>query len=347
MNMKYNDLSEGFETFNRKIERPEPLDNILKVLKEKNHMTFKDNNVNCPDILTWRGLIVKIMCLPYLRKSFFKLNACNYNGTIYIQEDPEKKDNIDINDITQQKFCYSGFKFETLSTLSIPPEEVNDSEENKSLLDERIKSIVNNKEEYGIIVQSRLNNLKLIMGAEVDCAERRFSPNEPQKPYLELKTTKVINNSKDESSFERYKLVKFWAQSYLVGIPKIIVAFRDNNLQVKKISTLKTLNIPYIVNKHQRERNKNIRQEQSREVSKDLKKGNNLIMKKYLPEPWNANVCLAFADLFLNWLKNEILIESNPTISYSITFDSEINKNEINIKCNGPNSGFLPDWWIN
>jgi len=52
MNMKYNDLSEGFETFNRKIERPEPLDNILKVLKEKNHMTFKDNNVNCPDILT-------------------------------------------------------------------------------------------------------------------------------------------------------------------------------------------------------------------------------------------------------------------------------------------------------
>jgi len=118
-------------------------------------------------------------------------------------------------------------------------------------------------------------------------------------------------------------------------------------LQVKKISTLKTLNIPYIVNKHQRERNKNIRQEQSREVSKDLKKGNNLIMKKYLPEPWNANVCLAFADLFLNWLKNEILIESNPTISYSITFDSEINKNEINIKCNGPNSGFLPDWWIN
>ena len=30
----------------------------------------------------------------------------------------------------------------------------------------------------------------------------------------------------------RYKLIKFWAQSFLVGIPKIIIAYRNNDLKV-------------------------------------------------------------------------------------------------------------------
>jgi len=52
MNMKYNDLSEGFETFNRKVEEPEPLDNLLKVLKDKNHITFKNPDDKKPDVIT-------------------------------------------------------------------------------------------------------------------------------------------------------------------------------------------------------------------------------------------------------------------------------------------------------
>eukprot|EP00833_Pecoramyces_ruminatium_P009732 jgi/Orpsp1_1/1183764/evm.model.c7180000086646.1 len=245
------------------------------------------------------------------------------------------------------KFCYSGFKFEALSTIPIPPEEINNSKENMALLDERINSVVNNKEEYGIIVKSNLNNLRLIMGAEVDCAEKRFSQNDMQKPYVELKSTKVLNNSKDEMSFERYKLLKFWAQSYLVGIPKIIIAFRDNDLKVQKVTSMKTLNIPHVVNQHQKERNQNLRMEQIHDISKDSNKGHHFIKKKYFNESWNANVCLAFAEQFLNWLKYTVLVKSDPTTSYTITFDSEINKNIINVKCNGPNSGFLPDWWIN
>jgi len=108
-----------------------------------------------------------------------------------------------------------------------------------------------------------------------------------------------------------------------------------------------TLKIPHIVNQHHMERQQKFKLEQSREVTKDLKKGSNFIAKKYTHEPWNANVCLAFAEFFLNWLKHEILYESNPSISYTLTFDTEIDKNSIHIKCNGPNSGFLPDWWIN
>jgi len=151
----------------------------------------------------------------------------------------------------------------------------------------------------------------------------------------------------EENSFERYKLIKFWAQSFLVGIPKIIIAYRNNDLKVEKVSSMPTLKIPHIVNQHHMERQQKFKLEQSREVTKDLKKGSNFIAKKYTHEPWNANVCLAFAEFFLNWLKHEILYESNPSISYTLTFDTEIDKNSIHIKCNGPNSGFLPDWWIN
>ncbi|ORX87765.1 RAI1-domain-containing protein [Anaeromyces robustus] len=354
MDMKFNDLTEGFETFNRKVEKPEPLDNILKTLKEKNHLTFKNVNDKKPDFITWRGLIVKIMCVPYLRKNGFELIACNYDGIIYIQEPQDKKPDINENDITHQKFCYSGFKFETLSTIPIPPEELKNSEENKlSLLNKRIKDVVNNKEEYGIIVQSKLNDLRLIMGAEVDCAERKFSHHESQKPYLELKTTKTINNTMDENSFERYKLIKFWAQSFLVGIPKIIIAFRNNDLKVEKISTLKTLNIPHLVNQHYTERQQKFKKEQIHDIVKQTQDNTNKKnynpsrIKKILSEPWNANVCLAFAEQFLNWIKYEILQESDPTSSYTITFDPEKNKNMINIKWNGPHTGFLPNWWIN
>ncbi|ORX46616.1 RAI1-domain-containing protein [Piromyces finnis] len=347
MNMKYNDLTEGFETFDRKIEKPEPLDNLLKVLKEKNHLTFKNENEKKPHVITWRGLIVKIMCLPYLRNSFFELVVCNYNNILYIQESREKKENITNNDITQQKFCYSGFKFEALSTIPIPPEEIDKSENNKVLLEERVHDIVNNKEEYGIIVQSKLNNIRLIMGAEVDCAERKFSPNETQKPYVELKTTKIISNSQEENNFERYKLIKFWAQSFLVGIPKIIIAYRNKDLEVEKVSSLSTLKIPHIVNQHHIERQQKNKLNQTREIAKDLKKGSNFNIKKYNHEPWNANVCLAFAEIFLNWLKHEIVNVSDPNISYTVTFDSEVNKNFIHVKCNGSNSGFLPNWWIN
>ena len=40
----------------------------------------------------------------------------------------------------------------------------------------------------------------------------------------------------------RYKLIKWWAQSYLAGVPKVICGFRDHN----------TLEIPRIV-RHERD----------------------------------------------------------------------------------------------
>lgn len=42
-----------------------------------------------------------------------------------------------------------------------------------------------------------------------------------------MKTSKMIMTERDRFSFERYKLIKFWSQSYLAGVPRVVVGFRD------------------------------------------------------------------------------------------------------------------------
>lgn len=48
------------------------------------------------------------------------------------------------------------------------------------------------------------------------------------------------------AAFER-KLLKFWLQSFLLGVPKIIVGFRDHQGILKRIEELETSKIPGIV----------------------------------------------------------------------------------------------------
>lgn len=43
----------------------------------------------------------------------------------------------------------------------------------------------------------------------------------------------------------RYKLMKWWAQSFLVGVPKIVCGFRDDDGIVKNMQYFKTSMIPH------------------------------------------------------------------------------------------------------
>lgn len=67
--------------------------------------------------------------------------------------------------------------------------------------------------------------------------------------------------------FER-KLLKFWAQSFLLGVPKIVVGFRDQHGILRRIEELETAAIPGQVKKH----------------------GKGV---------WDGNVCINFAAAFL------------------------------------------------
>lgn len=69
--------------------------------------------------------------------------------------------------------------------------------------------------------------------------------------WVELKTSAEIENDKDRLKFER-KLLKFWIQSFLLGVPKIIVGFRNKNGILQRLEELETKNIPTMVKKQGR-----------------------------------------------------------------------------------------------
>lgn len=39
----------------------------------------------------------------------------------------------------------------------------------------------------------------------------------------------MIESERDSRSFERYKLLKFWSQSFLAGVPLVVVGFRNDD----------------------------------------------------------------------------------------------------------------------
>jgi len=89
--------------------------------------------------------------------------------------------------------------------------------------------------------------------------------------WVELKTTAEVYNDRDLAKYER-KLLKFWAQSFLLGVPKIIVGFRNRDGLLLRLEELETHSIPAKVNKSG--------------------KGS-----------WDGNICINFAAAFLDWLK--------------------------------------------
>lgn len=63
--------------------------------------------------------------------------------------------------------------------------------------------------------------------------------------YIELKTSKLPNNPRDDVNFER-KLQKFWSQSFLLGVGKVIVGFRDDDGILRSTKEFETQAIPAI-----------------------------------------------------------------------------------------------------
>ena len=61
-----------------------------------------------------------------------------------------------------------------------------------------------------------------------------------------MKTSAEIENDRDMLKYER-KLLKFWIQSFLLGVPKIIVGFRSRDGILRRLEELETKNLPGLV----------------------------------------------------------------------------------------------------
>ena len=171
--------------------------------------------------------------------------------------------------------------------------------------------VINNCEAFCSVVRARLNKHSLLFGAEVDCCSLKNGKVIPSESYVELKTSRIMDSPRLYRNFANFKLLKYWAQSYLAGVPTIVCGLRDDNGIVRKIETFDTLEIPKIARKD------------------DAK--------------WNPSVCLNFCDEFLAWVKS-IVVEDDRHVVYSFIFEDPFQFVKVEKRPYGTEV-FLPNWF--
>ncbi|KAF3925883.1 hypothetical protein ABW20_dc0104421 [Dactylellina cionopaga] len=267
------DLDRGFETFIKHDDSiDEHLDSLLDSLIE---LEKKDGKCATDDVdfVTWRGMVTKFMTVPFMEDGF-EMNAIFYEGTIYLEENNlHKQATRGSQDERGARMSYWGYKFEALCTLSRPWGEASREE-----IENRAKEIVNNKAQYCSIVKTGFGNCGLIIGGEVDAIWdcKPMNP-ENQINYVELKTSRFITTPNQQLNFEK-KLQRFWAQSFLLGVPKIIIGFRSDHGVLTNVEIRDTQAIPTNMKKEHMAQGRG-------------------------PPPWNGNVAINFTAAFLEWLK--------------------------------------------
>jgi len=88
-------------------------------------------------------------------------------------------------------------------------------------------------------------HIRIALAAEIDCCKEPAEGQDPSlNDYVELKTSRIVDSPKTAHSFKRYKLLKFWIQSFLAGVPRVVCGFRDDNGIVRDVKELQTQAIP-------------------------------------------------------------------------------------------------------
>lgn len=178
----------------------------------------------------------------------------------------------------------SGYKFETLATLPAPW-----GETSREYIEDRENEVVSNKAQYCSVVRTGLGKTILCLGGEVDAGEQLrkdpglilfcfrpffFSPgkadtrntpvwdSKPSKQgdpinWVELKTSVEIRNDRDRDNFER-KLMKYWIQSFLLGVPKVVVGFRSRDGVLTKVEEIDVASMPATVARRGRQWDGNV-----------------------------------------------------------------------------------------
>ncbi|KAA8631468.1 hypothetical protein SMACR_04403 [Sordaria macrospora] len=280
------DLSKGFESFIKHDDSvDEHLDSLLTTIADYEQKTSKPIDAH---IVTWRGMMTKIMAAPF-DDDGFEMNATLYrvrshpplgrSPKEFIEEHHAYKKESRANErpwngpIPQEVMQYWGYKFETLSTLPRPW-----GETSREFIEGRPDHAVNNKEQYCSVVRTGIGSTILCIGGEVDAIwdDKPRTPGDPIN-WVELKTSAVIQNDRQANNFER-KLMKFWIQSFLLGVPKIIVGFRTQDGLLVETKEFRTMEIPLMVKKNGRPK-------------------------------WDGDTCVNFANGFLEWLRHTITDE--------------------------------------
>ncbi|KAI3828933.1 hypothetical protein L1987_03045 [Smallanthus sonchifolius] len=217
---------------------------------------------------TYRNNLNKIMATAYLRNEPWEMGVHKRKGVVYldVHKLPERSKSE-----RDRRMCYWGYCFETLAT------------EDPSRDDGEGIHHVDANVEYCALTKTKLGAHRILMGAEMDCCD---STDDGRRFYVELKTSRELDY-RTEERFEREKLLKFWIQSFLAGVPYIVIGYRDDAGRLLRTERLRTKDITHMVK-----------------------------MKNY----WQGGVCLAFADEVLCWLYGTVKENEDYILQFAAPF---------------------------
>ncbi|XP_035253005.1 decapping and exoribonuclease protein [Anguilla anguilla] len=305
-------LSDGYP--DRYVKRDdgvkERLDHILKWILanrsklEMSHAAATRPSTACDlgvDFVTWRGHLTKLLTTPYETREGWMLAVTRLGGTLYVSEvetEAARRDR-EASSARHQEMMYWGYKFEQYTCAAEPRGRPDAG------------GVVNTNEAFCTVVRTRLAAHSLLFSGEVDCRDRDPEALPAPACYLELKTSAEICTPKQRSNFHRFKLLKWWAQSFLPGVPRIVAGFRDDDGVVVSVETFQTSKISQLIkNEH---------------------------------NCWKPTVCMNFCSDFLSFVKS-VVREDNPRVVYLFSWEPH---RDVSYSVHRDTQYcFLPDWYV-
>ncbi|XP_033887321.3 decapping and exoribonuclease protein-like [Acipenser ruthenus] len=291
------DLREGYPDRYIKMDRSmkEGLSHMLEWILKENYVLQPGTFVGR------RGYLTKILTTPYENNEGWLLAVSLFNGTYYFREmETEAARRFkETRNARLEEMTYWGYKFEHYMCTDEPNGKPN------------TKGVVNSNEGYYTVVESKINEHTLLFSGEVDCKNETPLYQTAPSYYVELKTNAKLVNQNKNYQFRRYKLLKWWAQSFLAGVPLIVAGFRTEDGIVKETKPYKTSEIPALAAADSRS--------------------------------WKPTTCMEFINAFLSFIKSEVT-QDDPGVVYLFSWEP---KDDVSYTVHrDPKYTFLHDWYV-
>ncbi|KAK7463369.1 decapping endonuclease targeting mRNA [Stygiomarasmius scandens] len=214
-------LGYGYERWIRRPEERGRIDSLLKAFDRVKHGGKCPVNLDDVGVVSWRGVMTRILTAPYEDREGWEMNVMFVNGTMYLEEHLTGAKIADKNNVEprHRKMMYYGYAFESFSTSENPPGR--GSAQSTASRSHPTAPLgwggdVDTNVQWCSVVRTKLGDIRLVIGGEVDCVRGKYTGN--TNTFVELKTSMNIRNANDEAKFEK-KLLKFYFQSFLLGVP--------------------------------------------------------------------------------------------------------------------------------
>lgn len=262
------DLREAYVHFVGKEHGPPSLAHPLEALARL-------GKVARASIVSWRGNLTKLLIAPF-SKDIVEVGLRCSDGVVLmdVRETAEEVARQRAMTPYQRQLAYSGYRFEQMCTEGADLAQAPDP-----------------ARAFCIVVSTKLGQHRLVLAAEVDCTARAGDTS----CLIELKTSRTTNTERARETFQRHKLLRYWAQSFLVGVDTIVCGKRDEDLKLRSIERLRTLDIPRMV--------------------------------RDVPHQWRASTCLVFVDRLLSWIIASLTrlgAFEDEALSFVLRFDGEV-----------------------